>query len=374
MYIYDLPEWPNFTWDQIKLSALVAEVRYLQGRLVGYMEALGYQLREEANLSTMAQDVLKTSQIEGEKLNLQQIRSSLARRLGIDIGVFVLADRNVEGIVSMLLDAVRHADVPLTRERLFVWHVSLFPEGKQNLLYPIMAGTWRTETSGTMQVVSGPSGHETIHFEAPGFDRLEYEMERFLKWFNAPSKTDLIIKSAIAHFWFVTIHPFEDGNGRIGRAIADMLLARADKCRQRFYSMSSQILKERKTYYDLLEHCQKNTSLDITVWIEWFLNCLKRAIHLSNNTLQSVLGKGRFWEKHRAEVFNERQNKIINLLLNGIDGNLTTKKWAKIAKCSHDTALRDINDLVDRKILSKDDAGGRSTNYLLTIPLQSRRD
>jgi Fic family protein len=370
MTIYELADWPNFTWNQVKLSVLLAEVRHLQGRLLGYMDALGHQLREEANLAIMIQDVLTTSEIEGKKLNPQQVRSSLVNLLGIDSGEFVYADRSVDGHVRLQVDAVSHADALLTEERLFAWHEALFTRELNGPFSQMTIGRWRTKASGAMLVVSGPTGFDKIHFKAPDSDNLRYEMARFLKWFNAPSQTDLLIKSAVAYFWFVTIHPFEDGNSRIGRAIANRLLARSDKTSSRFYSMSSQILKERNTYYELLARCQKNSTLDITVWVEWFLNCLKRAILLSNDTLQNILGKGRFWETHRAELFNERQSKIINLLLDGIDGNLTTKKWAKNANCSHDTALRDIRDLVKRQILAKDEAGGRSTHYLLNLPPQ----
>jgi Fic family protein len=366
MYIYEHQEWPNFTWDQIKIADLLTEVRYLQGRLLGRMDALGFHLREEATLQILTQDVLKTSEIEGETLDTEQVRSSIAKRLGIDLGATPPVDRNVEGIVEIMLDATRSYDKPLTEERLFGWHAALFPTGRSGI-QRIIVGNWRTEASGPMQVVSGPFGREKIHYEAPAYDRLPNEMARFIKWFNAPSKTDLVIKSALAHFGFVTIHPFDDGNGRIARAIADMMLARSEKSQQRFYSMSGQIQRERNAYYDVLEKCQKE-SLNITAWIEWFLHCLKRAISTSEETLQTVFTKARFWHLHAGEVFNDRQKLIVNRLLDGFDGKLNSSKWAKLAKCSQDTALRDINDLLERKILIKDDAGGRSTSYQICLP------
>jgi Fic family protein len=365
MYIHEHNEWPSLTWDQIKLVDLLAEVRHLQGRLLGRMDAVGFQSREEAALQTLTQDVLKTSEIEGEKFDTGQVRSSIAKRLGIDLGAMLPVDRNVEGIVEVMLDATQRYDAPLTAERLFGWHAALFATGRSHMRR-IVVGEWRTEASGTMQVISGPYGREKVHYEAPASDRLTHEMTRFLKWFNAPSKTDLVIKSALAHFWFVTIHPFEDGNGRIARALADMMLARSEKNQQRFYSMSAQIQRERNTYYAVLENCQKGP-LDITSWLEWFLNCLKRAIAASEDTLQAVLTKARFWGAHTGEAFNERQRRIINCLLDGFDGKLNSSKWATLMKCSQDTALRDINDLLERNILIKDTAGGRSTSYQLGL-------
>ncbi len=363
MYIHERKEWPEFTWDQVGLSPLLAEVRHAQGRLIGHMDALGFGLREEATLQTLTQDVLKTSEIEGEKLDAEQVRSSLARRLGMDMGKSKLIDRNVEAIVEILLDATRHYNAPLTQERLFDWHGALFPTGRSGM-QRIVVGGWRTKESGPMQVVSGPYGREKVHYEAPGHERLKEEMARFLKWLNSASELDPVIKASLAHFWFVTIHPFDDGNGRIARAIADMLLARSEKSPQRFYSMSAQILRERKAYYDVLEACQKGP-LDITPWIEWFLHCLRHAISASEETLQTVLIKARFWKAHAAESFNDRQRIILNRLLDGFDGKLTSSAWAKLTKCSQDTALRDITDLLERKILAKDEAGGRSTSYAL---------
>jgi len=365
MYIHERKEWPNFDWDQANLADSLAEARHLQGRLLGRMEALGFPLREEATLQILTQDVIKTSEIEGEKLDTQQVRSSIARRMGLDIGALPPIDRNVEGIVEVMLDATRKHDAPLTQERLFGWHAALFPTGRSGMR-PITVGGWRSQASGAMQVVSGPIGRERVHYEAPGHDRLKKEMTAFLKWLNGPTPTDLVFKSALAHFWFVTIHPFEDGNGRIARAIADMLLARSEQSSQRFYSMSSQIQQERRAYYDVLEQCQKGT-LDITQWVEWYLYCLKHAIGASAEMLEIVLGKARFWKAHAGESFNDRQRSMINRLLDGFAGKLTSSKWAKLAKCSQDTALRDISDLLDRQILIKEEAGGRSTSYTCPV-------
>jgi Fic family protein len=361
MYIHERKDWPEFRWDEARIAVLLAEARHLQGRLLGRMEALGFQLREEATLQTLTADVVKTSEIEGEKLDARQVRSSIARRMGMDIGALPPIDRNVEGIVEVMLDATRKHALPLTQERLSGWHAALFPTGRSGMRR-ITVGGWRTDETGPMQVVSGPIGRETVHYEAPGHERLKKEMARFIKWFNAPPEMDPVIKSALAHFWFVTIHPFDDGNGRIARAIADLMLARSEKSPQRFYSMSAQIQRERNAYYDVLENCQKGT-LDITPWAEWFLNCLKRALGSSEQTLEAVLVKARFWKSHAGESFNDRQRKVINRLLDGFEGKLTSSKWAKLTKCSQDTALRDISDLLDRRILRKDEAGGRSTSY-----------
>jgi Fic family protein len=366
MYIHERKDWPEFRWDQVKLAPLLTEVRHLQGRLLGRMEALGFALREEATLQTLTQDVVKTSEIEGEKLDAQQVRSSLARRMGLDIGALPPVDRNVEGIVEVMLDATRNHDAPLTQERLFAWHAALFPSGRSGMRH-IVTGAWRTRESGEMQVVSGPIGRETVHYEAPGYAALKKEMSRFLKWCRAASDIDPVLKSALAHFWFVTIHPFADGNGRIARAIADLMLARSEKTSQRFYSMSSQIQRERNDYYLVLERCQKGT-LDITQWMEWYLHCLSRAIGASEKILETVLVKAGFWKAHAGQSFNERQRKVINRLLDGFEGKLTSSKWSKLTKCSQDTALRDITDLLDRKILSKQDSGGRSTSYELHLP------
>ncbi len=366
MYIHKRKEWPEFKWEQGKLGPVLAEARHLQGRLLGRMEGLGFQPREEATLQTLTQDVVKTSEIEGEKLDDETVRSSIARRMGLDIGALRPIDRNVEGIVDIVLDATREFDKPLTQERLFGWHAALFPTGRSGM-QRITVGALRSKESGAMQVVSGPIGREKVHFEAPEHERLQGEMSAFLKWFNSPPDTDLVLKSALAHFWFVTIHPFEDGNGRMARAIADLLLARSEKTAQRFYSMSAQIQQERSAYYNVLEKSQKGT-LDITPWIEWYLNCLKRAIGASDRLLEAILVKDRFWKLHAGQSLNDRQRKVINRLLDGFEGKLTNSKWAKLTKCSSDTALRDINDLLERRILEKEPAGGRSTSYRLKSP------
>ncbi len=363
MYIYEQKEWPNFTWDQAKFVDLLAEVRYYQGRLLGQMDTLGFQLQEEATLNTLTQDVIKTSEIEGEKLDAKQVRSSIAEKLGLDIGGTIQADRHVEGIVAVLLDATQNYPSSLTKDRLFSWHSALFPTGRSGL-HRITVGHWRNQSSGPMRVVSGSHGHEKVHFEAPDYSRLNQEMTKFLQWFNNhATEMDLVLKSAIAHFWFVTIHPFDDGNGRIARAIADMALARSEKSTQRFYSLSAQIQRERDSYYSVLENCQKG-SLNISAWIEWYLNCLQRAIAASEKTLTTILGKADFWRIHAGESFNQRQRFILNRLLDGtFYGKLTSSKWAKLAKCSQDTALRDINDLLTRQILLPSESGGRSVSY-----------
>ena len=363
MYIHKHKDWPNFTWDQARVTRLLADTRHVQGRLLGRMEALGFALREKATLESLTQDVLKTSEIEGVILDVEQVRSSIARRLGIDMGILPHAARNVEGIVDMMMDANHNYSTPLTPGRLFDWHAALFPTGRSGM-HRITVGAWRGESSGPMQVVSGPAGREKIHFEAPAYERLEAEMDRFVRWFNNSQNMDLVIKSSLAHFRFITIHPFDDGNGRIARAISDMLVAKSEQSTQRFYSMSAQIQNERKVYYQILEKCQKG-NLDITIWIEWFLGCLKRAVESSEETLKAILGKARFWKHHTGESFNGRQSSMLNRLLDGFEGKLTSSKWAKIEKCSQDTALRDINDLVNRRILKRERAGGRSTSYAL---------
>ena len=363
MYIHGLSDWPNFRWDHEGLLATLAAVRHRQGRLIGRMEGLGFRLREEAVLDTLTQDVLKSSEIEGEVLDRDQVRSSIARRLGLDIGALTPADRDVEGVVEMMLDATQHYAEPLNEERLFGWHASLFPTGRIGM-HRIRTGAWRDDSTGPMQVVSGPVSKERVHFEAPEAKRLAREMKAFLKWFNHPPETDPVLKAALAHLWFVTIHPFDDGNGRIARTIADMGLARSEASPKRFYSMSAQIRLERNDYYEILERTQKGT-LDVTPWMHWFLGCLDRAFDGAEATLATVLRKARFWEAHAGESFNDRQRKIVNRLLDGFEGKLTSSKWAKVAKCSQDTASRDINDLVKRGILAKDPAGGRSTSYSL---------
>lgn len=363
MYIYELPDWPRFDWNRERLAEPLAAVRHRQGRLIGHMEALGFNLRQEAVLQTLTADVLKSSEIEGEKLDADQVRSSIAQHLGIDIGALKPADRHVEGIVEMMLDATRHYDQPLTAERLSSWHASLFPTGRSGM-HRIRAGAWRDDSTGPMEVVSGPVGKEHVHYQAPPAPRIDGEMRAFLEWFNANADIDPVLKAGLAHLWFVTIHPFDDGNGRIARAIADMALARSENSPQRFYSMSAQIRQERNAYYDILEETQKGT-MNITPWMEWFLGCLGRAIDGSHTTLAAVLAKARFWEALAGVAINDRQRLVLNRLLDGFEGKLTTSKYAKLAKCSQDTALRDILPLVERGILVRNPKGGRSTSYAL---------
>ncbi len=363
-YIWEQPEWPKLRWDELRLAQPLADLRHEQGRLLGRMESLGFALREEAFLRTLTQDVLKTSEIEGEKLDAAQVRSSLARRLGIDVGALTPADRHVEGVVEMMLDATRNFADPLTEDRLFGWHAALFPTGRTGMS-KIRVGAWRDDSGGPMQVVSGPIGHERVHYSAPPAEGLDAEMGRFLDWFNASPAIDPVLKAALAHLWFVTIHPFDDGNGRIARAIADLALARSENCPQRYYSMSAQIQAERRAYYTALERTQKDT-VDVTRWMEWFLGCLHRAIEGAEATLSAVLSKAHFWQRHAAAQLNGRQIKVLNLLLDGFEGKLTSSKWARIGKCSQDTAIRDIVALVEMNILSKGPAGGRSTSYAIT--------
>ncbi len=362
-YIHQFADWPKFRWNEKALTKLLAAVRHRQGRLIGRMEGLGFTHKSEASLQTLTEDVVKSSEIEGEILDRDQVRSSIARRLGLDIGALTPADRDVEGVVEMMLDATQKHDAPLTAERLFDWHAALFPTGRSGM-QRITVGAWREHKSGPMQVVSGPLGRERVHYEAPEAARLEREMAAFLNWFNEKSRIDPVLKAALAHLWFVTIHPFDDGNGRIARAIADMALVRSDQSPQRFYSMSAQIRQDRKAYYDILEATQKG-DLDITPWMEWFLHCLDRAFDGAEDILANVLRKARFWEKHAGAQFNNRQRDMLNRLLNDFAGKLTSSKWAKIEKCSQDTALRDINDLIERGVLRKDAAGGRSTSYFI---------
>lgn len=363
VFIYQKDNWPDFTWKAESIVSLLSEARNLQGRLMGKMELLGFDLRNEALLDNLTLDVIKSSEIEGEVLNLDQVRSSIARRLGMEMAGSVDSDRNVDGVVDMMLDATQNCFKPLTKERLFNWHSALFPAGRSGM-YKITVADWRRDTTGPMQVVSGALGKEKVHFQAPDSDLINKEMQLFLDWFNNYDKTDLVIKAAIAHLWFVTIHPFDDGNGRITRALSDLILARADKSNQRFYSMSAQIRKERKGYYEILEKTQKG-DLDITEWIKWFLNCLINALISTDEILRQVLFKADFWNRHSKTIINERQKRLITKLLDGFDGKLTSSKWAKIARCSKDIAIRDINDLIKKDILQKGAAGGRSTNYEL---------
>ena len=362
-YIYELKDWPKFTWSHDKLASKLAAVRHHQGRLIGRMEALGFQLRAEAVLQSLTEEVLKSSEIEGEILDRDQVRSSIARRLGMDIGALAPVDRDVEGVVEMMLDATQNYAAPLTKERLFDWHAALFPTGRSGMTR-IKVGAWRDGKSGPMQIVSGPIGRERIHYEAPAAEKLDREMRALLAWFGGKENVDPVIAAAVAHLWFVTIHPFEDGNGRIARAIADMALARSEQSPRRFYSMSAQIRAERKDYYEVLERTQKG-DLDITAWIDWFLGCLDRAFDGAEIILASVLKKARFWETHGAVKINDRQRLVLVRLLNGFEGKLTSSKYAALAKCSQDTASRDIDDLVKQGMLVKDAAGGRSTSYSL---------
>ena len=362
-YLWEYNEWPELTWDEAGLSKLLATVSHEQGRLQGRMESLGFHLRNEAHLRTLTEDVIKSSEIEGEDLDRDQVRSSIARRLGMDIAGLVHADRDVEGVVEMMLDAAEKYDQDLTDERLFAWHAALFPTGRSGMV-KINAGAWRDDSGGPMQVVSGPMGRERVHYEAPPANRVEREMQCFLAWFQNPGDMHPLFIAGLAHLWFVTIHPFDDGNGRIARAIADMALARSEGTRQRFYSMSSQIRLDRKDYYHALEWTQKG-ELNVSRWQEWFLACLLRAIENSGETLKAVLIKARFWDRFAKEPLNQRQIKMMNKLLDGFEGKLTSSKWAKIAKCSQDTATRDIKDLINRGALKQDEGGGRSTSYSL---------
>lgn len=365
-YIHQFAGWPKLGWSPEALLQRLVTVRHSQGRLLGRMESMGISSRADAFLGTLTQDVLKSSEIEGEILDREQVRSSVARHLGIDIGALTRTDRSVDGVVEMILDATQNHEHPLTKERLFGWHSLLFPANDLKL-GKIRVGDWRDDARGPMQVISGPLGRERVHFEAPAAGRLEREMAVFLDWFNSDDGTDMVLRAGIAHLWFVTIHPFEDGNGRIARAITDMMLARSEQNRQRFYSMSAQIQIERKAYYKELERAQKG-GLEISGWLEWFLDCLGRSIDSAEDLLTSVLRKAVFWGVNSDVQFNERQRLLVNKLLDGFEGKLTSTKWAKLAKCSQDTALRDISSLVERGVLTKDSSGGRSTSYSLLVP------
>ncbi|HAG15378.1 MAG TPA: DUF4172 domain-containing protein [Bacteroidales bacterium] len=359
-YIYQYDQWPEFTWDDKAINVILGKVRHLQGKIIGQMGALGFTFKEEAILSTLTLDVLKSSEIEGEILNYEQVRSSIARKLGIEYAGMVHSNRDVEGIVEMMLDATERYIDPLDEERLFGWHAALFPTGWSGM-HRVDSGSYRKDE---MQVVSGPMGKEKVHYQAPSDELVKLEMDRFLNWFNEVPKVDAVVKAAIAHFWFIIIHPFDDGNGRIARALSDMLLARSEDSAQRFYSLSNQILIEKKVYYSVLQKVQSSEG-DITEWLEWFLNCLYRALNSTKETLKRVLHKADFWDKHKETELNARQRGMLNKLLDGFDGKLKTSKWAKIAKCSPDTALRDIKDLIKKEILKQEESGGRSTNYEL---------
>jgi len=365
VYIHEKEAWTNFTWDEKRVSKKLAETRNLQGRLLGKMESLGFDQQDEAVLNTLTLEIVKSSEIEGELLDLEQVRSSIARRLGIELAGAIESERHIDGIVEMMLDATQRYNSALTKKRLFGWHSALFPTGRSSI-YKITVGDWRVDTSGPMQVVSGAMGKEKVHFEAPSSDRIEAEMDALLNWLETESNLDPVLKSAIVHLWFVTIHPFEDGNGRITRAITEMLLARSDNSVKRFYSMSSQIRLERKQYYEILEKTQKGNS-EITDWILWFLECLKSSFELTSELLANTLIKAEFWKVNSKTILSARQQKIINKLLDGFTGKLTTSKWGKICQCSQDTALRDIQDLMKKGILQKEKSGGRSTNYELVL-------
>jgi Fic family protein len=368
MYIHELPDWANFHWNKESLLEKLVVVRHHQGRLLGQMKTLGFDFQQEAVLTTLTEDVIKTSEIEGEKLNKEQVRSSIARRLGLEVGGLELIDRHVEGIVEMMMDATTNFDQPLTEERLFAWHAALFPTARSGMI-PIKVGAWRDDANGPMQVVSGPLSREKVHFQAPAADRLPHEMAKFLDWFNTELTLDPVLKAGMAHLWFISIHPFDDGNGRIARAITDLLLARSEQSSKRFYSMSSQIRRKRNAYYDILEKTQKG-NLDISEWMLWFINCLYDAIVGAENTLKSVLFKAQFWEKVSTLSLNTRQRLVLNRLLDNFEGKLTSSKWAKLAKCSQDTAARDINELIKQDVLIKEPSGGRSTSYVISIKPQ----
>jgi len=367
MYIWEHSDWPHWQFDLSQLVQPLAGVRHQQGRLIGRMESLGFRLREEALLKTLTLDVLKTSEIEGELFSPEQVRSSIARRLGMDIGALAPVDRHVEGMVEMMLDATRRYDQPLTVERLFAWHGALFPTGRSGLV-KIQVAAWRDDATGPMQVVSDPVGHEKVHYTAPPAGRIDPEIAVFIKWFNDYGLVDATIKAGLAHLWFVTLHPFVDGNGRIARAIADMALAQSEGTSQRSYSMSAQIQQERTAYYAILESTQRG-SMDVTGWLMWFLGCLSRAIDAAQQNLLSVLSKANFWNRFGEIPLNERQIKVLNRLLDGFVGKLTTSKWAKLVGCSQDTAYRDILMLIEQGALRKSDWGGRSTCYELVLPL-----
>ncbi|MBC5763770.1 Fic family protein [Ramlibacter albus] len=364
-YIWAKAGWPGMHYELPVLAAALTETSRLEGALLGRLADVGLGLRDQASLAALTDDVVKTSEIEGEHLNVASVRSSLARRLGVDIGALAPVDRNVEGVVEMILDATANFSAPLTEERLFAWHASLFPTGFSGMS-PVTIGAWRDDASGPMQVVSGPDHRRKVHYQAPPATSLDAEMALFLQWANASTPEPALVKAGLAHLWFVTIHPFDDGNGRIARAVGDLFLARADGSPQRFYSLSAQIQRDRKAYYDILERTQKGT-LDVTEWLAWFLATLQRALANAHSTLDAVLVKARFWQNLAGVALNERQVKMINKLLDGFEGKLTSTKWAVITKCSPDTALRDINDLVARGVLRKMEGGGRSTGYELQI-------
>ena len=362
-YLWQRPDWPQWQWDATALAAPLAQVHRAQGHLAGRMAELGLAQRDQATLQALTQEVVTTSAIEGEALDLDAVRSSIARRLGVDIGALAPADRHVDGVVDMVLDATQHFDQPLTPERLFGWHAALFPTGYSGRVR-IQVGAWRNDAAGPMQVVSGAVGREKVHYEAPPAPGLPVEVAAFLQWFNTAPAGDALIHAGLAHLWLVTLHPFDDGNGRISRAVGDMALARAEGSAQRFYSLSAQIQRERKAYYDQLEATQRGP-LDVTPWLDWFLACLLRAVQGADGLLVGVLDKAQFWQRWAGTPLNARQTLVLNRVLDGMEGKLTNAKWAAIGKCSADTALRDINDLLSRGVLARMDGGGRNTAYTL---------
>jgi len=363
VYIHEKTHWTNFYWNTELILSKLVTLRHRQGKLQGYLEVLGFVVRNETTLDTLTSDVLKSSEIENEFLNADQVRSSIARHLGLEVAGLVKADRDVEGVVEMTLDATQNYKQKLSRERLCNWHASLFPTGRSGM-HKITVGQWRKDDKGPMQVVSAAMGKEKIHFEAPDSSRLKKEMQVFLKWFNAEQDLDPVLKSALAHLWFLTIHPFDDGNGRIARALADLQLARADNDSRRFYSLSAQIKNERKAYYNILASTQRG-DCDVTDWMLWYLECMSKALESTEQKMKGVLRKNKFWDNHQQLDLNDRQRKMINKLFDGLDGKLNTSKWAKMTKCSADTALRDIQDLLHKKVLKKEAGGGRSTAYEL---------
>ncbi len=366
MYLHHNNDWPNFKWDSDTLLPYVGKVRDLQGRLIGRMESMGFKLRGEAVLETLTKDVVKTCEIEGELLNPEEVRSSVAQKLGMELSGLPNASRDVEGVVEMMMDATQNYSESITKDRLCGWHASLFPTGRSGM-HKITVGDWRGDERGPMQIVSGPIGREKVHYIAPEALRLDAEMNRFIKWFNTDESMEPVIKSAIAHLWFVSIHPFDDGNGRIARAIADMQLARADRTTQRFYSMSAQIMTAKKGYYDILESTQKG-SMDVSQWLVWNFERLTESLEITNETLSKILQKAKFWELHKTTQFNERQVDMINKLLGDFVGKLHSSKWAKMTNVHRDTARRDIQDLIEKKVLLDSGEGGRSTNYIMNLP------
>lgn len=363
IYIWQYPEWPSFTWNDSRLIALLSEVRNLEGKIQGMMGGLGFDVQSMTALNVMTEDVLRSNEIEGVILNSDKVRSSIARHLGIDTAGLPQPDHYTEGVVQIMMDAVTNCNKPLTPERLFNWHAALFPTGRSGM-YPITVGAYRTGGE-PMQIVSGAMGKEKVHYEAPPSDVVPDMMTDFLRWINSDNTvTDPVLKAAVAHLWFVAIHPFDDGNGRLTRTITDMQLAKADGFHLRFYSMSAEILREKKTYYEILEHTTSN-STDITEWLEWFLNTMKSSILRAEETVKRVVSKSSFWQRHREIPMNERQVKVVNMIWDGFTGKLTSSKWAKITKRSQATALRDITDLIEKGILIAAADGGRSSNYLL---------